>query len=271
GLTAEQRREPVVGVHELDLGERHARRLQRLDGGIEGAGMPGDRDHDVAQFPKRTNGGVLAHHDGAGAHRGVEADDFSLSQGLHALDRAPFAYRIDLEGALLQLRFLPALGKILHPSGRPFGIVLVVFDGEPFGGEEALLDGDAPGTVVGIAVALQADGATHVTDLAGSGDQPQFRAFCRLGGSCARPHNSLFFPEALASAGANHGATDMRKLKTVAAPPAVALAGWLPAQAAEWPVKPIRLVVPTAAGGAGDLMGRTFANALAPALGQQFV
>jgi tripartite-type tricarboxylate transporter receptor subunit TctC len=45
----------------------------------------------------------------------------------------------------------------------------------------------------------------------------------------------------------------------------------LPAEAAEWPVKPIRLVVPTAAGGAGDLMGRTFAAALAPALGQQFV
>jgi tripartite-type tricarboxylate transporter receptor subunit TctC len=45
----------------------------------------------------------------------------------------------------------------------------------------------------------------------------------------------------------------------------------LSATAADWPVKPIRLVVPTAAGGAGDLMGRTFANALAPALGQQFV
>jgi len=63
----------------------------------------------------------------------------------------------------------------------------------------------------------------------------------------------------------------MSKLKIVAAALAVVLAGWLPAQAAEWPVKPIRLVVPTAAGGAGDLMGRTFANALAPALGQQFV
>ena len=52
---------------------------------------------------------------------------------------------------------------------------------------------------------------------------------------------------------------------------ALLVIGSLPAVAAEWPAKPIRLVVPTAAGGAADLMGRTFANALAPALGQQFV
>ena len=51
----------------------------------------------------------------------------------------------------------------------------------------------------------------------------------------------------------------------------VLVATSLPAAAADWPTKPIRLVVPTSAGGAGDLMGRTFANALAPALGQQFV
>jgi tripartite-type tricarboxylate transporter receptor subunit TctC len=41
--------------------------------------------------------------------------------------------------------------------------------------------------------------------------------------------------------------------------------------AADWPTKPIRLVVPSAAGGAADLMGRTFATALAGPLGQQFV
>src|SRR5215216_833179 len=52
---------------------------------------------------------------------------------------------------------------------------------------------------------------------------------------------------------------------------AVLFTGSLPAVAADWPAKPIRLVVPTAAGGAADLMGRTFATALAPALGQQFV
>ncbi len=42
-------------------------------------------------------------------------------------------------------------------------------------------------------------------------------------------------------------------------------------QAADWPTKPIRLVVPSSAGGAADLMGRTFATALSAALGQQFV
>src|SRR5215216_3077047 len=49
------------------------------------------------------------------------------------------------------------------------------------------------------------------------------------------------------------------------------LAGPSHGQAAEWTAKPIRLVVPSSAGGAADLMGRTFATALAPALGQQFV
>src|ERR1700760_199043 len=43
------------------------------------------------------------------------------------------------------------------------------------------------------------------------------------------------------------------------------------ANAADWPAKPIRLVVPSSAGGAADLMGRTFATALAAALGQQVV
>jgi tripartite-type tricarboxylate transporter receptor subunit TctC len=41
--------------------------------------------------------------------------------------------------------------------------------------------------------------------------------------------------------------------------------------AAEWPSKPIRLVVPSSAGGAADLMGRTFATPLGSALGEQFV
>src|SRR6266540_7492715 len=52
---------------------------------------------------------------------------------------------------------------------------------------------------------------------------------------------------------------------------AFALAAPSPSIAADWPTKPIRLVVPNSAGGAADLMGRTFANALAPALGQQLV
>jgi tripartite-type tricarboxylate transporter receptor subunit TctC len=57
---------------------------------------------------------------------------------------------------------------------------------------------------------------------------------------------------------------------------AVALAGLVlaavpQANAAEWPSKPIRLVVPSSAGGAADLMGRTFATPLGAALGEQLV
>jgi tripartite-type tricarboxylate transporter receptor subunit TctC len=56
----------------------------------------------------------------------------------------------------------------------------------------------------------------------------------------------------------------------------VALAGLVlaavpQANAADWPAKPIRLVVPSSAGGAADLMGRTFATPLGAALGEQFV
>jgi tripartite-type tricarboxylate transporter receptor subunit TctC len=56
----------------------------------------------------------------------------------------------------------------------------------------------------------------------------------------------------------------------------VALAGLVLAampqgNAAEWPTKPIRLVVPSSAGGAADLMGRTFATPLGAALGEQLV
>jgi len=49
------------------------------------------------------------------------------------------------------------------------------------------------------------------------------------------------------------------------------LLGVPPSEAADWPAKPIRLVVPSSAGGAADLMGRTFTTAMAPSLGQQFV
>ncbi len=80
---------------------------------------------------------------------------------LDALDRAPFAHRIDLERAVLELAFLPALGEILHPPGDALGVVLVVLDLEALGGEEALLDRDPPGPVMGVAVALQADGTGH--------------------------------------------------------------------------------------------------------------
>ena len=39
---------------------------------------------------------------------------------------------------------------------------------------------------------------------------------------------------------------------------------------AEWPTKPVRVVVPYAAGGAADMLGRVFAERLGEALGQQF-
>ena len=52
---------------------------------------------------------------------------------------------------------------------------------------------------------------------------------------------------------------------------AFVLTGLAHCNAAEWPTKPIRLVVPSSAGGAADLMGRTFATALGSALGQQLV
>ena len=43
------------------------------------------------------------------------------------------------------------------------------------------------------------------------------------------------------------------------------------AGAADWPTKPVRFVVPFAAGGAADVIGRLFADALSAAFGQQFV
>src|SRR5215475_11482450 len=43
-----------------------------------------------------------------------------------------------------------------------------------------------------------------------------------------------------------------------------------PAGAAEWPVKPVRIVVPYAAGGAADTLGRLFADVLSTAFGKPF-
>ncbi|MDO8598363.1 MAG: tripartite tricarboxylate transporter substrate binding protein, partial [Sulfuricaulis sp.] len=44
----------------------------------------------------------------------------------------------------------------------------------------------------------------------------------------------------------------------------------LAAHAADWPTKPVRLVVAYAAGGANDLLGRVFADQLTKSFGQQF-
>src|SRR5215470_9326671 len=43
------------------------------------------------------------------------------------------------------------------------------------------------------------------------------------------------------------------------------------ATAAEWPAKPVRVIVPVAAGGAADFIGRVFAASLAATFGQPFV
>ena len=47
------------------------------------------------------------------------------------------------------------------------------------------------------------------------------------------------------------------------------LAGACRAQAEDWPSRPIKLIVPFAAGGSADLLGRVFALALSHSLGQQ--
>jgi tripartite-type tricarboxylate transporter receptor subunit TctC len=53
---------------------------------------------------------------------------------------------------------------------------------------------------------------------------------------------------------------------------AIAIAGWCSsaAQAADWPTKPVRMIVAYAAGGANDLIGRVFAERLSKVFGQQF-
>src|SRR4249919_2645096 len=51
----------------------------------------------------------------------------------------------------------------------------------------------------------------------------------------------------------------------------VGLAGEACAQAATWPNKPVKLILPYAPGGATDLIGRPWAEKLSQALGQPFV
>ena len=55
-----------------------------------------------------------------------------------------------------------------------------------------------------------------------------------------------------------------------AALPLPALAQTAPGQPA-WPDRPVRIVIPVAPGGSLDILGRTFARAIAPALGQSVV
>ena len=60
-------------------------------------------------------------------------------------------------------------------------------------------------------------------------------------------------------------------LKLSAAGLATGIATRASAQAAAWPSKPVRLIVPYAPGGASDIIARPWAEALSQAFGQQFV
>jgi tripartite-type tricarboxylate transporter receptor subunit TctC len=63
----------------------------------------------------------------------------------------------------------------------------------------------------------------------------------------------------------------MTKRFVIALGVAVALCAFRIAEAAEWPIKPVKIVVAYAAGGANDLLARVFAEQLSAAFGQQFV
>src|SRR5215831_13266734 len=52
---------------------------------------------------------------------------------------------------------------------------------------------------------------------------------------------------------------------------AAAAATARPAQAEDWPQRPVRIIVPFAAGGSSDVAGRIVAQRLSDAFGQQFV
>jgi tripartite-type tricarboxylate transporter receptor subunit TctC len=63
----------------------------------------------------------------------------------------------------------------------------------------------------------------------------------------------------------------MKRRALLQAAPALALAPWGPARAQGFPEKPIRYIVPVAAGGGSDLIGRTLTERWARALNTSFV
>jgi tripartite-type tricarboxylate transporter receptor subunit TctC len=63
----------------------------------------------------------------------------------------------------------------------------------------------------------------------------------------------------------------MKRRALLQAAPALALAPWAPARAQGFPEKPIRYIVPVAAGGGSDLVGRTLTERWARALDTSFV
>jgi tripartite-type tricarboxylate transporter receptor subunit TctC len=62
----------------------------------------------------------------------------------------------------------------------------------------------------------------------------------------------------------------MKRLRAALAAFAMAATLIPSAHAAEWPAKPVRIIVPYAAGGANDLLARVFGERLSEAFGQQF-
>ena len=62
----------------------------------------------------------------------------------------------------------------------------------------------------------------------------------------------------------------MRALKAIACSVAL-LAGWLPAGAQDYPSRPVKIVVPFAAGSSTDLLARVLARDFQRQLGQPFV
>jgi tripartite-type tricarboxylate transporter receptor subunit TctC len=67
----------------------------------------------------------------------------------------------------------------------------------------------------------------------------------------------------------------MKRRDFLKASAAVAASGFVSrqasAQAAAWPARPVKLIIPYAPGGASDIIGRPWADALSQAFGQQFV
>ncbi|MEA2953014.1 MAG: hypothetical protein QOJ96_2534 [Alphaproteobacteria bacterium] len=61
-----------------------------------------------------------------------------------------------------------------------------------------------------------------------------------------------------------------RRLALLAAAIGTLLVSCAAASAADWPAKPVRIVVPYAAGGAADTLGRVFGDVLSTAFGKQF-
>lgn len=64
---------------------------------------------------------------------------------------------------------------------------------------------------------------------------------------------------------------DFLKLSAAAVASSGAISRQASAQAASWPTRPVKLIIPYAPGGASDIIGRPWADALSQAFGQSFI